>query len=120
MPQQLTPQIISAAIGGFEQQKAQIDIQIAELRAMLNDGQTEVTPAAASGSKRRIVSAAARQRMADAQKARWAKTRNGSGTAAVPAPKAKRKLSAAVRATLAANLKKARAAKAAKAKLALR
>ena len=34
----LTPEIITAAIEGFEQQKRRIDTQIAELRAMLPGG----------------------------------------------------------------------------------
>jgi hypothetical protein len=120
MRQKLTPQIISAAISGFEQQKAQIDVQIAELRAMLSEGRNEIPPATVNGSKRRIVSARARRKMAEAQKARWAKSRGKAETEELPAPKAKRKLSAAARATMAANLKKARAAKARKARLAAR
>ena len=38
----LTPEIITAAIAGFEQQKTRIDAQIAELRAMLPGGRTEI------------------------------------------------------------------------------
>ena len=38
MPQKLTNEIITAAIAGFEQQKQQIDVQIAELRASLSGG----------------------------------------------------------------------------------
>ena len=40
----LTPQIILAAIDGFEAQKLRIDAQIAQLREMLDGGST--TPAA--------------------------------------------------------------------------
>ena len=36
----LTPAIINAAILGFEQQKLRIDVQMAELRAMLPGGGT--------------------------------------------------------------------------------
>jgi hypothetical protein len=35
MPTKLTPEIISAAILGFEEQKRHIDANIAELRAIL-------------------------------------------------------------------------------------
>jgi hypothetical protein len=42
--QKLTPEIINAAILGFEEQKRHIDTQIAELRAML-DGGTKTAPA---------------------------------------------------------------------------
>jgi hypothetical protein len=114
----LTPEIITAAIAGFELQKLRIDDQIAELRAMLTGGPTETAASPeAPARKGRKLSAAARMRMKEAQQRRWAKVR---GEAAAPAamleaPKAKRKLSAAAKAKLVANLKKARAAKAAKA-----
>jgi hypothetical protein len=115
----LTPEILTAAIAGFEQQKVQIDSQIAELRAMLSGASTQTAVPEALKRKRGKLSAAARKRIAAAQKARWAKWRRESRTAAAPpAPKAKRRFSAAARARLAANLKKARAAKAAKVKVA--
>ena len=102
MPQQkLTPEIITAAILGFEEQKRHIDSKIAELRAMLpgGPGETAVAPEAPT-SKRRKFSAAARRRMREAQQRRWASIRGESEptTPATPvAPKPKRKLSAAGR-----------------------
>ena len=120
MPKQLTPEIISAAIAGFEQQKTHIDTQIAELRAMLSGGPSEpaITPEAPTG-KRRKMSAAGRKAIAEAQRKRWAASKvQAEPSAPAPAPKPKRKLSAAAKARLVANLKKARAAKAAKAKAA--
>lgn len=77
--QNLTPEIISAAIEGFESQKARIDEQIAELRGMLPSGRAdgESTPEA-SAPKRRKFSAAAIRRMQEAQKRRWAKVRGES------------------------------------------
>ena len=55
MPKQLTPEIINAAVAGFEQQKLHIDVQIAELRAMLHGGPTEAAAAPkASKGKRRM------------------------------------------------------------------
>jgi len=121
MPQKLTPQIISAAIAGFEQQKIDIDNQIDQLRAMLSGGPAESTVATqeAPARKRKKFSAAAIKRMREAQKARWAKIKGESEPAAqapAKAPKPKRKLSAAAKAKLVANLVKARRAKAAKAK----
>jgi hypothetical protein len=111
----LTTEIISAAIDGFEAQKRRIDEQIGELRAMLTGStETAATPEATRG-KRKKFSAASRRKMALAQKARWAKIK-GEAEPQAPTPKPKRKLSAAAKAKLAANLKKARAAKAAKAK----
>ena len=41
MPQKLTPEIIIAAIAGFEAQKNHIDSQIAELRSILDGGSKE-------------------------------------------------------------------------------
>jgi hypothetical protein len=115
MPKQLTPEIINAAILGFEEQKRHIDTQIAELRAMLSGGPakpTATTPEPAK-RKRRKMSAAGRKAIADAQRKRWADSKK----AAEPAPatlKPKRKLSKARKAALVANLAKARAARAAK------
>jgi hypothetical protein len=75
----LTPEIINAAIGGFEQQNLHNDAQIAELRSMLPGGRTE--PAAAPEvpkGKRRKMSAAARKRIGDAQRKRWAESKGQS------------------------------------------
>lgn len=110
--------IIEAAIDGFEAQKARIDTQIAELRAMLSGEPTATVTAEAKPGKRRKFSAAALKRMREAQQARWAKVR-GETAPAAPAPKAakpKRKLSAAGRANIVAALKKRWAAKKAAAK----
>src|SRR5689334_11721667 len=51
----LTPEIIAAAVVGFEEQKARIVAQVAELRAMLPGGSSEpaVTPEALT-RKRKI------------------------------------------------------------------
>ena len=115
----LTTKIIEAAIAGFEVQKKSIDAQVAELRAMLTGAPEGAAEAAPAKQARRKFSAAAIKRMQEAQKLRWAKIkREAKPPAHAPAPKPKRKLSAAARATLAENLKKARAAKAAKAKAA--
>jgi hypothetical protein len=115
MPKQLTPEIISAAIAGFEQQKTHIDAQIAELRAMLSGGSTEtITTPEPTKRKRRKMSAAGRARIADAQRKRWAASKKAAEPSAPATSKPKRKLSKARRAALVANLAKARAARAAK------
>jgi hypothetical protein len=117
--QKLTPEIIAAAIDGYEFQRTRIDSKIGELKAILSGGPTE--PAATpepTKRKRRKMSAAARKRIGDAQRKRWAASK-GQSEAATPEPaKPKRRLTAAAKAKLVANLKKARAAKAAKAKAA--
>ena len=95
----LTPEIISAAITGFEAQKKEIDGQIAELRAMLPGGTTESAPTAETSPKHKRFSAAARRRMKEAQQRRWAKIRGESAQPSVTREprKPKRKLSAAGR-----------------------
>src|SRR4051794_8019975 len=97
MPQKLTNEIITAAIAGFEQQKQQIDAQIAELRGTLSG--VAASPAAAEEPvrrKRRKMSAAGRARIAEAQRKRWAGSEGTSKAATSQVPK-KRKMSAAGR-----------------------
>jgi hypothetical protein len=121
---QLNRAIIQAAIVGFERQKESIDEIIAELRAQLDGtpgkGQ-KVAETTTPAKARRGISAAGRKAIAAAQKARWAlqkKTASGKNALTATRTAPKRKLSPATKAKLVANLKKARAAKAAKAKLA--
>jgi len=106
----LTPEIINAAILGFEEQKLRIDAQITELRAMLPGGRTETAAAPeVPKGKRRKMSAAARKRIGDAQRKRWAESKKESAPSspvAPEAPKPKRKLSAAGKAAIVAALKK--------------
>jgi hypothetical protein len=105
--QKLTPEIIIAAIDGFETQKTRIDAQIAELRAILSGvpADTPATPEAPT-DKRRKMSAAARRRIGDAQRKRWAESKEKSEAVEAPKPKAKRKLSAAGRKAIIAAIKK--------------
>jgi hypothetical protein len=112
----LTKTIIEAAIAGFEAQKASIDGQIAELRAMLtgnSETEADQAPAKAKGHK---FSAAARKRMREAQKLRWAKIRGEASTAPVKTPskaakKPKGGITAAGRKALSIAMKKRWAAK---------
>ena len=104
----LTTEILAAAIEGFEAQKRRIDDQIAEVRQMLDGGRTDSAgaPEPPKG-KRRKMSAAARKRISDAQRKRWAESRGTSQPAASPeSPKGKRKLSAAGRRAIRAATKK--------------
>jgi hypothetical protein len=112
MAQKLTPEIITAAIAGFEAQKTFIDTQIAELRSMLDGRGTEstVTPSA-NGKPRKKFSLAARKKMAAAQKARWAGIKKAEASqpaaaAETPKPKKKRKLSVAGRKAISLAAKK--------------
>lgn len=91
----IRPEILTAAIQGFEFQKTSIDGKIAQLRAMLSGGPAESAAAPETPKrKRRKMSGAGRARIAEAQRKGWA------------APKPKRKLSAAGRAAIVAATKK--------------
>ena len=107
MPTKLTLEIIAAAILGFEEQKRHIDLQIGELRAVLSGGSTEAAATADdSKRKRRKMSAAARKRIGDAQRKRWAESKKQSEPAIQAVAKPKRKLSRAGRAAIIAATKK--------------
>jgi hypothetical protein len=99
MPQKLTPEIIIAAIAGFEGQKALLDHQIAELRSMLDGGsRSEPAVSTATGKPRKKRSAAVRRRMKIAQQLRWKKIKEAAEPPQSKAAKPKkRKLSAAGR-----------------------
>jgi len=98
---QLTTEIIMAAIAGFEQQKRHMDEEIARLKGLLSGQRagSSGTSAGAPTRKRRKLSADARRRMRDAQRARWARVR-GETAGSPPAKqsaKPKRRLSEAGR-----------------------
>jgi hypothetical protein len=106
----LSPEIVNAAIQGFEVQKQHLDAQIAELRVMLN-GTRPKAAAMPHNATRRKVSAAARKRMAEGQRKRWAAAKGASEPAVAQPTKRKRRLSAAGRAAIVAALKKRWASK---------
>ena len=104
----LTTEIVNAAILGMEAQKEKLDAKIAELRTWLTGGPSEPVAAAEPATpKRRKMSAAARKRIGDAQRKRWAASKKAAEPP-VPeaAPKNKRKLSRAGRAAIVAATKK--------------
>jgi hypothetical protein len=121
---------LQMALLGLEAERQRIEIAMAAIRSQLG-GRSNRASAPTSAHEpvaakvKRNLSAAARKRIADAQKLRWAKFRKAEKPAAAAkkatvkkaAPKtaaSNRKLSAAAKAKLVANLAKARAAKAAK------
>ena len=85
----LNPEIIYAAIDGFEAQKLRIDAQIADLRAMLPGGRTEaaVTLEPPKRKHKRKLSAAGRANIVAALKNRWATKRATAAKAAPGVPK---------------------------------
>jgi len=72
--------LLQAALEGLEAQKARIEEQISQVRAMLGQRRgrppaAAAAPAAAKKATRRPLSPAARRRIAAAQKRRWAEFR---------------------------------------------
>jgi hypothetical protein len=102
----LTPEIIEAAIDGLEAKKQRIDVQIAQLRAMLSPSGNGSAPASQpTVHRKRGMSAAGRKAIAEAQRKRWAAAK-GQSVNTEPTKKPKRKLSAAGRAAIVAALKR--------------
>ena len=121
----LTPQLLSAVLEGLEAQKQRVDAQIALVRSMLGDSSARVIAAApVAGPKRRAMGAAARQRIAAAQKKRWQEFRKAreTTTSARESPETKpprkSRLSAAGRRRIAEAARKRWAAKRAEAETA--
>src|SRR5215831_18368276 len=106
---QLDRSTLEMALIGYEAERQKIEAAMAAIRKQV-DGRA--TAPAADGTRRpkRIMSAAARRRIAAARRRRWAAFHAEQKGSAKTAPR--RKLSAAAKAGLAANLAKARAAKA--------
>ena len=111
----LTPAIVAAAIAGFEQQKKEIDEQIAELRQMLKGGSEPAVIGSEAVKPRKRRSAAVRRRMALAQRARYAKLKQDSETTQATTAKPKRKMSAAGRRNIIEGIKRRWAVKRAEA-----
>jgi phage shock protein A len=82
MSTELNQSILAAALEGFEGQLAKLEEQISFVKSKLSGKKQAKAPAAApkavkpakgKGKKGRAVSEEGRQRMAEAQKRRWAK-----------------------------------------------
>jgi hypothetical protein len=100
----LTADILEAAAIGFEVQKTQIEAKISDIKRLL-DGSTGATAPTETVKPRKKRSAAVRRRMALAQRARFAKLKQGSKPDAETA-KPKRKMSAAGRRAISLAAKK--------------
>ena len=102
----LTFDILSAPLEGFEAQKNRIDARIADIIGMLDGGGTERAAQSDTAKPMRRVSAAARRRMARAQRLRWKKIKQGAEPAQAGTAKPKRTMSAAGRRRIAAAQKR--------------
>lgn len=115
MPQ-LDSSILEMALVGYTQRCREIQTAISAIRGQLGMHSTKVGASTTTdGAKpKRRLSAAARKRIATAQKRRWAAFHKTRKPAPAKKTATKRVLSPARKAALVANLAKARAAKAAK------
>lgn len=108
---------LEMALVGYAEQYRKIETAIAAIRSELGGRSTKAASSiSANGAEpKRRLSAAARKRIALAQKKRWAAFHAKTGKpAGAKKTEAKRTLSPARKAALVANLAKARAARAAK------
>jgi hypothetical protein len=106
--------ILEMALVGYVAERTRIEAKIAQIQADLKGGvKRSAAPSATAEAKpKRKMSAKARKAIADAQKKRWESFR-AAKQAKKPKSGRKRTLSSSAKANLAANLQKARAAKAA-------
>jgi hypothetical protein len=94
------------ALVGYEQEKVKIEAQIAEIHAQLGTANLAFIVTDGAAPKRRRMSAAARKRIGEATKRRWAAFRKQKGeTEAAAAQKPKHKMSAAGKARIVAATK---------------
>src|SRR5215831_14801701 len=106
---QLDRSTLEMALIGYQAERQKIEAAMAAIRKQV-DGHAGAPAVDGTRRPKRIMSAAARRRIAAAQRKRWAAFHaDQKGGTAKTAPKGK--LSAAAKARLAANLAKARAAK---------
>jgi len=103
-------ELLKAALIGFQHQRAEVEQKIAEIRSQIGgNSASRPAPAATAGEsvhKRRTMSAAARHRIALAQKKRWAAYKAGRPAKAAASKPHKRVISAAGRARIIAATKK--------------
>jgi hypothetical protein len=112
MAQQLSTEILSAALENLTEKRHQIDEQIAEVRRMLGSSRNGSPNTSESKPRKHMISAAGRRRIAAAQRRRWAEQKASSGTGPAPrSKKAKRRLSAEGRQAIVDALKKRWAAR---------
>jgi len=88
--------ILGAALIGYQHERDEIDAKIAEIRRQIGGQATQGSASAGpvGTPRKRVLSAAARKRIAAAQRKRWAEFKKAKDA---PAPVKKRRLSAAGR-----------------------
>src|ERR1017187_9698894 len=84
------PDLLAAALIGYQEKRKDIEARMGELRARIG-GQPASAPLAEAGATKRAVSPAARRRMAAAQKKRWAAVRKAEAEVSATPPEAKKR-----------------------------
>jgi len=82
--------VLEAAILGLEHQKSELDAKVAEIRSRLRGlggAPAAAAPPKAAKGRKRVLSAAARKRIAEATKKRWAEYRAKKAAGAKKASK---------------------------------
>ena len=101
--------LLRAALIGYQQQIADIDLVMADIRSQLSGRGERTSAAKEAPTKRRKFSASSRRKMAQAQKLRWKKIKQAAEPAQPAKPK--RTMSASARKRIAAAQRKRWAAK---------
>jgi hypothetical protein len=81
MPANLNQELLTAALEGLEVRKKRIEEQITEVRSLMRSSGSRSTESDAQTPeqpRRRVLSAAARKRIAAAQRKRWAATKKAA------------------------------------------
>ena len=86
--------ILGAALIGYQHERDEIDAKIAEIRLQIGGQAPQASAPEGEAPTKRVVGAAARKRIAAAQRKRWAEFKKAKEA---PAPAKKRRLSAAGR-----------------------
>ena len=112
MAQELTTDILNAALENLTPKRLQIDEQIAEVRRLLGGGRNGASAESRPAGRKHRISAAGRRAIAAAQRRRWAEQKAAAGApTGKAARKPKRKLSPEGRQAIVDALKKRWAAK---------
>jgi hypothetical protein len=111
MAQQLTTEILNAALENLTAKRHQIDEQIAQVRRLMGNHHNGRPAVSEAPARKHHISAAGRKAIAEAQRRRWAEQRGPAAAAPSKSRKPKRKLSPEGRAAIVAALNKRWAAK---------
>ncbi len=100
-------EILRAALIGYQSQLGSLDEKIAAIRARVHSAEGHSVASTAQPSTKRVLSAAARRRIAVAQKKRWAAVRaQGKGVVKAVPPAKKSRISPEARKRIIAAAKK--------------